>query len=236
MARKKYTVTVGQRLGLWVVLGEPTGGSHPKVHCRCDCGKEKLVDVRSMVKAMSTNCGCRKGRLSAERFTKHGMTNSTEYAIWSSMKARCCLPANHAYHWYGGRGIRVCDRWMNSFEAFLEDMGRRPDGLTLDRENVNGDYCKENCRWATPKNQARNTRSNRVIEIDGESRCLAEWCEYMGISRQTVTSRLRYGWDETTAIITPARKLTEGRTGTVIRGESWKAAKASARGTPGQSA
>ena len=112
------------------------------------------------------------------------------YQIWGSMIHRCHSPKSSGYYLYGGRGITVCDRWRNSFPAFLEDMGPKPKGKSLDRIDNNKGYSKENCRWATQKEQSANRRDNRIFTIDGESKCLAEWCRRYGKRFDTVWRRI----------------------------------------------
>lgn len=139
--------------------------------------------------------------------TSHGMTGTTTYKSYWDMKARCLYPSNSHYKSYGGRGITICDRWLESFENFLEDMGEKPKGLTLERKDVNKGYCPENCIWATQKRQQRNKRNNLYITINGQTKCLSEWCEIYNINVQTVHSRIkRGGWDEVRAITTPSRE------------------------------
>lgn len=100
---------------------------------------------------------------------------------------------------YGGRGITVCDRWR-VFELFLEDMGEKPAGLTIDRKDNNGNYCKENCRWITPKQQGENKRNNRWIRVGQETRTMAQWSEITGIDKTTIYERIKRGWDEARAV------------------------------------
>lgn len=111
---------------------------------------------------------------------------------WHNMKSRCLDPKNRGYRWYGARGIKICERWL-TFENFLSDMGFRPEGLSLDRINSNGDYEPSNCRWVTQKQQLRNTRRNRMVEIDGQSKCIAEWAEIYSLPRRTIRSRWERG-------------------------------------------
>ena len=116
------------------------------------------------------------------------------------MKSRCTNPNFHKYESYGSRGIKICDKWM-TFEGFIEDMGERPDGMTIDRLDVDGDYCKENCRWATTSQQARNKTNTRYITAFGRTKCLADWSEETGIDHRTIGTRLARGWS-------PERSLT----------------------------
>jgi hypothetical protein len=133
-----------------------------------------------------------------------------EYFTWQSMIQRCKNPNSVQYPRYGGRGISVCEQW-NEFAVFLRDMGERPSpGHSIDRfPDKNGNYEPGNCRWATRKEQGRNTRQNRLITIKGETRCLIEWAEHIGINKGTITSRLDRGWDEVAAILTPPMKIGE---------------------------
>jgi hypothetical protein len=144
------------------------------------------------------SCGC----LNAERIVQHGMAHTHVYRVWQAMRQRCENPNSPDFANYGGRGIRVCEEWK-SFERFFADMGNRRKGYSLDRIDVNGPYRKENCRWATTWQQANNTRRNRVIELNGERRTLAQWAEWTGLGWDTIRTRLNYGWDTEKALTTP---------------------------------
>lgn len=146
----------------------------------------------------------------ATHWETRGGVRTTEYIIWRQLRSRCLRPGNAAYSDYGGRGITVCERW-SKFENFLVDMGRRPSrDHSLDRRDNDGGYCKENCRWATRSEQARNTRRNHWITFRGESRILAEWAEITGIDRDTITARFKYGWSIERTLSTPERTITRG--------------------------
>lgn len=131
---------------------------------------------------------------------------SPEYATWNGMRARCHNPNNPNYPRYGSRGIEVCERWRSSFENFLEDMGHRPStSHSLERKDNNGNYELDNCRWATPSEQARNRRSSRFIEMDGERLTLIEWSERFNIGAPTIIQREKAGWGIERAIKTPVQ-------------------------------
>lgn len=146
------------------------------------------------------------------RFSKtHGMSGTREYDRWSDMKSRCYNPASTSYSRYGGRGIKVCDRWLDSFPAFLGDMGRCPDGMSLEREDYNGDYAPENCRWATATEQSNNRRSNARITHDGTTLTISQWATKLGINQHTLRDRLhRYNMPPSRALLRdvgrPSRK------------------------------
>lgn len=130
-------------------------------------------------------------------------TRPAEYRAWSHMRTRCMIPGRKDWARYGGRGIRVCQRW-DSFAAFYADMGPKPSrSHSLDRIDVNGNYEAGNCRWATPIQQARNTCRNRVIAFGAKSATLAEWSEHTGLRRETIQDRLNRGWDVATALTRP---------------------------------
>lgn len=119
------------------------------------------------------------------------------------MLNRCLSPQCAAFHFYGARGISVCKRWMN-FDNFLEDMGSKPfQKATIERKDSNGGYCPENCRWATQKEQARNTRANRVLTLNGQSKCLAAWAEDLGVPASRVWIRKKLGWSDEDALLIP---------------------------------
>jgi hypothetical protein len=134
--------------------------------------------------------------------TTHGRSGDPTYRSWDAMKHRCSNKKANRYDLYGGKGITVCKRWFK-FENFLKDMGERPSGKTLDRKDGTKGYYKDNCRWATSKEQARNTKRNRIITYDGESKSLAEWSEVVGISQDTLKARLNMGWSHIKTIETP---------------------------------
>lgn len=125
----------------------------------------------------------------------HGMTKTTEHTIWLKMHSRCYNPKSKDYARYGGRGIKICDRWLKirgvGFGNFYEDMGARPKGMQIDRIDNNGNYCPENCRWVTPKQNTRNRRSSKMITFGEETKCIAQWADDLGIERKTLEYRLR---------------------------------------------
>lgn len=135
---------------------------------------------------------------------KHGKSFSPEHNAWRAMKGRCYNKNNQRYEYYGGRGIIVCDRWINSFENFYEDMGPRPSkNHSIDRKNNNGNYEPSNCHWATAIKQLRNRNSVKIIQYNGESKCVSEWAEMLNIPRRTLHNRLfRLHWSIERALTT----------------------------------
>jgi len=164
--------------------------SHRYCLCQCSCGNEVIVMLDNLLRGNTKSCGCLQSELAAERGrllkTTHGMSYTREYRSWASMVDRCTNEKCHNYGSYGGRGIRVCDRWRSSFENFYSDMGDRPPGMSIDRIGNDGDYTPDNCRWATTKEQNRNMRSNRLIE----GKPMTDWCEDNDLNRNAVSSRL----------------------------------------------
>ncbi len=122
-----------------------------------------------------------------------GSGDTTTYNCWSLMKGRCRNPNHHKYAIYGGRGIKVCERWL-SFINFLADMGEKPVGMTLERKDVNGNYTLENCEWATQKTQQNNKRNNRVLTFNGLTMNASQWSEHLGIPAGSIRCRLSKGW------------------------------------------
>lgn len=125
----------------------------------------------------------------------HGMSKTRQYEIWCGMKKRCEKPSSAAYKWYGGRGIKVCERWSKSFQSFIDDMGFPPEGLQIDRINNDGDYEPGNCRWVTSKQNNGNRRSNVVITLYDESRTITEWGKELKVPAPTLFSRLYAGYE-----------------------------------------
>ncbi len=124
------------------------------------------------------------------------------------MKQRCYNPKHPSYHIYGGRGIKICNRWLGNegFDNFCEDMGKRPPKHSLDRINVNGNYTPKNCKWSTKKQQQNNRRDNRYITYQGVTKALGLWAEELGIERETLRGRLRYGWTVEKTLTTPIQE------------------------------
>lgn len=160
--------------------------------CRCVCNRVTKVaggDLRKWQPPQILSCGCRSAEGGHKNKT-HGLTESPEYRAWSAMWDRCTRKNNPAYKDYGGRGITVCARWLK-FENFYMDMGSRPAGMSLERKHNDKGYYKSNCVWATPRAQSQNRRSNVTLVFQGEAHCVAEWARRLGISRQSLHSRLR---------------------------------------------
>lgn len=172
--------------------------------CRCDCGESFVMQCRS--ETVTKSCGCLTKETARKLLTgnthkrTHNKSCSRTYRTWSRMKNRCGNENYIEFQFYGGRGIAVCSEW-SSFDSFLKDMGERPDGKTLDRIDTNADYCPTNCRWATPKEQSRNTRRNVVVSIGGEAKTVAEWCEHPDAAKdKTIYRRLKLGWQGREAV------------------------------------
>ena len=136
----------------------------------------------------------------------HGMTNTPTWVSWVSMRQRCHYAEDISYKNYGARGIKVCERWMNSFENFYADMGARPDGTSLDRRDNEGNYEPTNCFWATKEEQGANQRTNRVLEHDGKRLTLTQWSRLTGLSKHTISRRIKLGWALEKTLTTPLHK------------------------------
>jgi len=189
---RKFIDLTGQRFGRLVVVSkaENSNSGHARWNCICDCGVEAIVFGCNLRSGCTKSCGCLQREKTSETNITHGMTKTPTHITWKSMKQRCTDHKYSCYENYGGRGIAVCGRW-NKFDNFYEDMGKRPNGTSLERIDNNGNYCPENCCWATPKTQNRNTRRNRIIEYDGKSQCLSAWAEELEINYETLRKRLQ---------------------------------------------
>lgn len=172
--------------------------------CRCECGTERAVFTGNITDKKSLSCGCLRDEMASKKNRTHGLSKTAEYKVWAGMKRRCQNPNEKAYADYGAKGVTVCQRWHDSFEAFLEDMGKRPSPKhEIDRiENSKG-YEPGNCRWATRPEQAQNKTSNRSITFRGVTRVCAEWARVLGIHRSTIEYRLDHGWTVEDALTRP---------------------------------
>jgi hypothetical protein len=166
--------------------------------CKCECGNITRVSYKKLNSGNTKSCGCLVRDTVIKRSTKHGDARrgrlTREYRIWYNIKQRCYNPKTFGYKYYGARGISLCKRWYSSFYNFLKDMGRCPEGMTIDRINNDGAYTPSNCRWATRLDQMNNMRGNHAIMHDGIVLNVCQWSRKNGINNQTLCSRLTRGW------------------------------------------
>lgn len=185
----------GERFGrLTVVRIHPLRSESGGVYwlCKCECGTEKAVLANSLRTGDSKSCGCLNSELTASRNRKHGCSKTSDYYAWKAMVQRCTNPSNKSFYCYGGRGIRVCERWME-FTNFVEDMGSPPSGMCLERKDNNGDYCPENCKWATMAEQNSNKSNNINISAMGKTMNLTHWAKQLGVYPNKIKSRMLRG-------------------------------------------
>lgn len=200
----------GQRFERLEVVGYAGTNQHRAALwlCRCtgpDCdGRQVTVPGRDLRKGNTRSCGCLSRESTADRSRTHGLHGHPIYQVWQGMISRCHNPRHRSFPRYGGRGITVCPQWRNSFEAFHRDVITGYErGLQLDRINNDGNYEPGNVRWVTRPENGRNTRRNEVVDFGGQSRCITEWAELLGLSYYALRNRLRRNWPV-------ERALTEG--------------------------
>lgn len=203
----------GQKFGKLTVLKTSHKDSRGEWHwlCRCDCGNLKTVSGNKLRSGNTISCGCvqRGLRSSGVLRRSHGMTNSRLYVAWRNMKSRCGNPKNIEFNSYGGRGISICEAWKNSFEAFSDWALSHgyAENLTLDRIDVNGNYCPENCQWITDKEQRLNTRRSHSVTAFGVTKTIKEWSDWSGLGYDTIRNRLVYsGWSPEDAVSAPVQR------------------------------
>ena len=213
MGRKRKHIK--ERYGRLLVLHED-----PVVKCKwicqCDCGTVKSIAVSSLRSGRSKSCGCYCSDVLVKIRTTHGQSKTKIYNIWVSMLSRCRNKNFPLYKNYGGRGIKVCERWL-IFENFLADMGDKPDGMTIDRINNDGNYEPSNCRWATWIDQANNKRTTRFVVYNGMKLSLAQWARKLNINSDTLKDRLDSNWPIREAFFKPVKRLFK----TFINTYSW---------------
>ncbi len=176
--------------------------------CQCSCGNTVAGARSGNLRYGSTiSCGCGHRESLVLRNTTHGFSGIPEWEVWRSMLARCSRPSNRDWLRYGGRGIKVCDAWALSFEAFYADMGPRPSREhSIDRRDNDGPYDRVNCFWATRVEQANNKSTNVMMTLLGETKTMALWCSEMGLSYGVVQTRRKLGWSDEDALTKPVRK------------------------------
>ena len=192
---KKLIDLTGLRFGRLLVIRREgavkRGTAQPTWLCQCDCGESKIALGASLRGGVVKSCGCIKRENGPRINRSHGMSGSLTYNSWRAMKERCDNPNNSHYAIYGGRGVRYRPEW-GSFEHFYADMGDRPRGTTLDRKDPNGEYSKDNCLWATAKEQSRNTTRSVFITWGGKTLCLKDWAKELGILHGALQYRLKH--------------------------------------------
>lgn len=207
MGRAKINL-VGKKFGRLVVTGatETSVSGDPLWECLCICGTIKSVrggDLRRK-KHGTRSCGCLAKETARNLLTTHGKTNTSEFNVWSGMRARCYNKNSKDYINWGGRGIEVCDKWRTSFDNFIEDMGPRPPGATIDRTDNAGNYTPGNCKWVSYQQNNNNRRSNRPLTYNGQTHNVSQWARILGISPSTLYCRLnRLSWTVEEALSTP---------------------------------
>nr|DAU55976.1 MAG TPA: PVL ORF-50-like family [Caudoviricetes sp.] len=192
----------GERFGSLTVIsyfGKKNGKSMWR--CKCDCGGETISSTSNLMGGRSTSCGCKRKKTCSDRMKsinhKHGGAGTRLFRIWTGMRTRCLNKKDKAYPRYGGRGITICAEWKDDFKKFEEWSlsNGYSEELTLDREDNNGPYSPDNCRWATHRQQGNNKRTNTIIQCFGISHTLSEWSEITGIPSGRISSRVKNGWE-----------------------------------------
>lgn len=207
----------GQRFGRLTVVERAANSAsgHTCWRCLCDCGNVKVVQGSALKSGDTISCGCYNIEICTNRIAKwqieSGADNRSKtklYWVWVAMRNRCNNFNNYSYKNYGGRGIRVCSEWDQSFESFKSWalLHGYKEGLSIDRKDNNGDYSPENCRWVNLKVQHRNQRVSRMLTLNGKTQTLADWSEELRISHGTLSARLRSGWSVERTLTEPVHK------------------------------
>jgi hypothetical protein len=200
----------GRTFGLLRVVGKnaPRPAGRTEWLCLCECGQTKIAIGQYLKSGVTTSCGCTTSAKRSKSFTTHGMAHTPTWCCWVGLRARCNNPNNGSYSRYGGRGIKVCERWERSFEDFYADMGPRPSSAhSIDRIDNDKGYEPGNIRWATQIEQCNNRRSSRVITWNGETRTLAEWGRVTGLGCGVIQGRLTAGWSVERSLSQPKKVL-----------------------------
>ena len=211
----KFIDLSGQKFGRLTVISRAKSNTRDaRWLCKCICGNEKIILGYNLKNGITKSCGCLQRELSSKRLKmnnhqrKHGLYGTRIYRTWAHMKERCYNPTANNYCNYGGRGIKVCQCWKNSFQAFYDDVSKLPHfgekGYSLDRINNDGNYEINNVRWATAKEQANNQRTNHLETYNGKTQTISQWASEFGINSDKLRLRIkRLGWSIEKALNTP---------------------------------
>lgn len=202
---------IGKRFGRLSVISESENKNGRTAWlCKCDCGNYKVICSKVLINGQTKSCGCISREKVKARNTKHGKRHTRLYRIWLCMKNRCSNDKDKYWKSYGGKGVNVCESWKNNFMNFYEWSINNgySDDLTLDRINVNGMYCPDNCRWSTSKEQQNNKSNNHYITYNGETKTMMQWSEELNIKYSTLRARINtYKWSVEKALSKPVRSL-----------------------------
>lgn len=211
----KFIDLTGNRFGKLVAIEKISrhrnnGKTRTYWRCKCDCGNEIEVAADALRKGSQISCGCYRKANCSKMFTKHNMTDTRLYYVWSSIKSRCENRNVHEYKYYGARGIKICDEWRNDFMCFYNwaiengyDDNAERGRYTIDRIDTNGNYCPDNCRFVTQAKQMTNIRTNHNIEYNGEVHCISDWARITGIDQFKIRNRIeKLGWSPERALTT----------------------------------
>ena len=204
---KVIEIQPGTRYGNLTIISEAPRRNPTRryVLCRCDCGQLTEPALAAIRNGNTTSCGCVHRANTGNLKRRHNLRRTPEYQTWAGMTQRCLNPNNPQFHNYGGRGIKVCERWLD-FQAFYNDMGVRPSASSeIDRIDNNGDYCPENCKWVDHKTNSNNRRTNVVLELNGVKKNVTEWADHLGLTQSAVYARLKRGWSVERTLTTPLK-------------------------------
>ena len=210
----------GQKIGKLTVLQrvENTKQGQTRWLCQCDCGEQTIVHGQNLRYGKTQSCGCNRRIAPVIAHTTHGGRHTRIYKKWVAIKSRCYNEKATGYKYYGGRGITMCDRWRDSFEAFYEDVSTLPhfeeEGYSLDRVNNDGNYEPNNVRWASVEEQQNNKRSNHLLTYGEQTQTIAQWAKEIGCDQRTLCNRLWRGWSVEKALFTPITREERKNEGT----------------------
>lgn len=197
----------GRTFNRWTVLAktsERTTSGSIKYEAVCSCGTRRVVSGKTLMDGESMSCGCYNRERTVESHTIHGMSRTPLQHAWQTMMQRCYNPNNKRYPRYGGRGIKVCERWHVAANFIADNLPLWSRGLTIDREDNDGNYGPGNVRWTTYAAQNRNTSQTNLLTHDGKTMCLTDWATHLGMNKSTLANRLnRHGWSLEKALSTP---------------------------------
>lgn len=213
--RSQFKDLNGQKFGRLTVLERKENSKNgiPRWLCRCDCGNLTVVLSTQLRNGRTKSCGCYMKEVVSKQRIKHGLSETRLYKVWRTMKERCLCETYRDYKHYGGRGIKVCDEWLDDFMNFYNwamdngyDENAKRGEYTIDRIDVNGNYEPSNCRIVSMKEQANNVRRNHLIEYKGKTQTLSQWSDEVGISSHTLLNRLQNGWSIEKALTTKNKR------------------------------